>query len=173
MRTITTHTTVYKFDELTEEGKRKAIENLYDINVDFDWWGSTYDDAETIGCKITEFDIDRGSYCRLTCPDAHETARLIVENHGEMCDTRKLADEYLKDHDKIIDEAEKDEDGELSDEYAVDKLLDEIEKEFARALGEEYLSILRQEYEYQTSEEVIKETIEANDYDFLDNGKLA
>ena len=108
----------------------------------------------------------------MACPDAHETARLIVENHGEMCDTRKLADEYLKDHDKIIDEAEKDEDGELSDEYAVDKLLDEIEKEFARALGEEYLSILRQEYEYLTSEEVIKETIEANDYDFTEEGRI-
>ena len=170
MRTILT--TVYKFDELTEEGKRKALENLYDINVDFDWWDSTYDDAETIGCKITEFDLDRGSYCRLACPDAHETARLIVENHGEMCDTRKLADEYLKDHDKIIDEAEKDEDGELSDEYAVDKLLDELNAEFERALGEEYLSILRQEYEYQTSEEAIKEAIETNDYDFTEEGRI-
>ena len=173
MRTITTHTTVYKFNELSDKAKRQAIENLYDINVDFDWWENTYTDAETIGCKITEFDLDRGSYCRLTCPDAHETARLIVENHGEACETYKLATEYLKDHDKIIEEAERDEDGELSDEHAVGKLLDEVEKEFARALGEEYLSILRQEYEYLTSEEVVKETIEANDYDFLDNGKLA
>ena len=172
MRTITTHTTVYKFDELTEEGKRKALENLYDINVSFDWWDSTYDDAETIGCKITEFDLDRGSCCRLTCPDAHETARLIVENHGEMCETHKLATEYLKDHDKIIDEAERDEDGELSDEYAVDKLLDELNAEFERALGKEYLSLLRQEYEYLTGEEAIKETIEANAYDFTSEGRI-
>ena len=160
MRTITTHTTVYKFDELTEEGKRKALENLYDINVDFDWWDSTYDDAETIGCKITEFDIDRGSYCRLTCPDAHETARLIVENHGEMCDTRKLADEYLKDREKLARD-EDDFDG-----------LEALDTEFERALGEEYLSLLRQEYEYQTSEEAIKETIEANDYDFTSEGRI-
>ena len=157
MRTITTHTTVYKFDELTEEGKRKAIENLYDINVNFDWWENTYTDAETIGCEITEFDLDRGSYCRLACPDAHETARLIVENHGEMCDTRKLADEYLKDREKLA----RDED-----------LLEELDIEFERALGEEYLSLLRQEYEYLTSEEAIKEAIETNDYDFTKEGRI-
>jgi len=152
MRTILT--TVYKFDELTEAGKRKALENLYDINVDFDWWENTYTDAETIGCKITEFDLDRGSYCRLTCPDAHETARLIVENHGETCETYKLAKEYLKDYN---------EDGEYQGEH---------DAAFERALGEEYLSILRQEYEYQTSEEAIKETIEANDYDFTNEGRI-
>jgi len=163
MRTITTHTTVYKFDELTEEGKRKALENLYDINVDFDWWDSTYDDAETIGCKITEFDLDRGSYCRLTCPDAHETARLIVENHGEMCETYKLAKEYLKDYDAA---------GEGPDSDTADEIRDDLNGEFERALGEEYLSLLRQEYEYLTSEEVIKETIEANDYDFTSEGRI-
>ena len=166
MRTILT--TVYKFDELTEEGKRKAIERYYDINVSFDWWENTYTDAETIGCKITEFDLDRGSYCRLTCPDAHETARLIVENHGETCETYKLAKEYLKDHDKIIEEAERDEHGDFIEEPD----FFDLNAEFARALGEEYLSILRQEYEYQTSEEAIKETIEANAYDFTSEGRI-
>lgn len=172
MRAITTHTTVYKFNELSDKAKQKALAHLYDINVDHDWWNYTYDDAKNIGCEIDGFDIDRGSYCRLTCKDAHETARLIVENHGETCDTRILADEYLKDHDKIIEDAERDEDGELADEYAVDNLLDEIEKEFVRALGEEYLSILRKEYEYLTSEEAIIETINANDYEFTEEGRI-
>ena len=170
MRTV--QTPVYKFEELSENAKKTAIEKLYDINVDHDWWDSVYDDANTIGCKIKGFDTDRGNHCDLKCDDAHETARLIVENHGETCDTRKLADEYLKDHDKIIDEAERDEDGELSDEHAVDKLLDELNAEFQRALGEEYLSILRKEYEYLTSEEAIIETIEANEYEFTEDGKM-
>jgi hypothetical protein len=73
---------------------------------------------------------------------------------------------------KIIDAAERDEDGELSDEYAVDKLLGDLDTEFQRALGKEYLSILRREYEYQTSEEAIIETIEANDYDFTEDGRI-
>ena len=165
-------TKVYKFNELSDAAKQKALEKLYDINVEFDWWDSVYDDANTIGCKIKGFDIDRRCYCELKCEDAHETARLIIENHGEACDTYKLAAEYLKDHDKIIDEAERDEDGELSDEYTVDKLLDELNAEFERALGEEYLSMLRKEYEYLTSEEAIIKTIEANEYEFTKDGKM-
>lgn len=168
----TAHTTVYKFDELSDSAKQTAIEKLYDINVDNDWWDCIYDDAKTIGCKISGFDTDRGSYCDLKCDDAHETARLIVENHGETCDTRKLADEYLKDHDAIIDTAERDEDGELADEYAIDKKLDELNAEFQRALGEEYLVILRKEYEYLTSEAAIIETILANEYEFTEDGKM-
>lgn len=153
MRTITTHTTVYKFDELPEDAQRKVLEHYYDINVDFDWWEFTYEDAKTIGCEIDSFDLDRGSYCKLTCDDAHRTARLIVENHGETCGTRKLADEYLKDLEH-------------------GRPADEIEEEFIRALSKEYLSILRREYEHQTSEEAIKETIEANDYDFTIEGRI-
>ena len=36
MRTAIKKTKVYKFDELPEDGKEKAIENLYDINVDYE-----------------------------------------------------------------------------------------------------------------------------------------
>ena len=50
---------VYTFEELSPEGQRKAIERYYDINVDHEWWRYTYDDAEDIGLKITEFDLDR------------------------------------------------------------------------------------------------------------------
>jgi len=163
MRTITTHTDAYKFEELTDDAKRKAIENLYDINVDFEWWDSIYDDAKTIECTIKEFDIDRGSYCKLVCNDAHKTARLIVENHGETCDTRKLADEYLKAHANLG----RDDGGDIFTD-----LLENLDAEFARALGEEYLSLLRQEYEYLTSEDAIVETIQANEYEFTKDGKL-
>ena len=162
MRTV--QTPVYKFEELSDDAKQKAIEHLYDINVAFDWWDSTYDDAKQIGCEIHEFDTGRSNSINLKCLDAHETARLIVENHGETCDTRKLADEYLKDFDALA----RDEDGEVLNGDA----LYDLDKEFERARGEEYLSMLRQEYEYQTSEEAILETIEANEYEFLEDGKI-
>ena len=64
MRIKTTETKVYKFEELTDEQKEKAIEKLYDINVNYDQWDFTYDDAERIGLKLEGFDIDRGSYCK-------------------------------------------------------------------------------------------------------------
>ena len=164
MRTVTKHTDVYKFEELSDAAKQKAIGHLYDINVDFEWWEWTYEDAKTIGCEIHEFDTDRGNYCKLTCHDAHETATLILENHGETCDTHKLAKEYLKDFDAL----ERDEDGEILN----GRELEDLDEEFERALGEEYLSMLRREYEYQTSEEAIIETINANEYEFTEDGKL-
>ena len=43
MKTI--ETIVYQFDELTPEAQQKAIERLCSINVDFEWWDSTYEDA--------------------------------------------------------------------------------------------------------------------------------
>jgi hypothetical protein len=44
--------------------------------------------------------------------------------------------------------------------------------EFLCDLLEDYRIILSKEYNYQTSEETIKETIEANDYEFTAEGKL-
>ena len=64
MRTYTTEHTVYKFDELDESTKQAAIEKLWDINVDYEWWEFTYEDAANIGLKITEFDLDRHRSCK-------------------------------------------------------------------------------------------------------------
>ena len=79
MKNITT--TLYSYDELSEDAKDKAIEEMYDINVNHDWWEFTYDDAETIGLKITGFDIDRGSYCSGDfINSAYSVAKSIIKN---------------------------------------------------------------------------------------------
>jgi hypothetical protein len=158
--------TVYKFDELSDDAKQKAIQNLYDINIDYEWWESTYEDAALIGCTIDGFDLDRGSSIDFTCSDAGETAEKIMKEHGPDCETFKLAAQYVKDYDAL----ERDEEGDLTS--AGEDAKEELDRDFTRALSEEYLSILRREYEYQTSEEAIIETIEANDYDFTEDGKL-
>ena len=95
MRTI--ETVVYNFDELSEEAKKKAIESMADINVDYEWY------------------------------------------------------EFI---------------------YEFDKELDTLEYNFQQSLSEDYLSMLKKEYEYKTSEEAIIETIKANDYEFTEDGKL-
>jgi hypothetical protein len=177
MRTETTTRTLYQFSELSEDAKEKAIKNLWDINVDFEWWEFTYSDAAEIGLKIQGFDIDRGSYLKGSFTKAcTEVADLILSNHGEGCDTFKLATEFLKDRAALV---AKYSDGVktsiVSEEnvYDFDQECDELEEEFDRALKEEYLCILRKEYEYQTSEEAIIETIEANGYEFTEEGELA
>ena len=161
-------TKVYKFDELPEDIKEKAIENLYDINVDYEWWQFIYEDAEQIGLEITEFDIDRASYCKGKFTlSAEEVAANIIKDHGKDCETFKTASSYLKEHDPIFSEYFNTEDSKLED-----KLL-ELEDEFLKSLCEDYRIILSNEYEYLTSKEAIIETIKCNNYEFTEYGELA
>lgn len=174
MRTI--ETVVYKFSELSEEAKQKAIENLSTINVDHEWYDSTYEDAENIGIKIDSFDIDRGSYCNgKFIEDSNHCANAIIKNHVESCDTFKDAKNFLDEWGKLVTKYS---DGINTDkvhedkEYEFDQEADELESEFLKTILEDYRIILQKDYEYQTSEEAIKESIEANECEFTENGKL-
>jgi hypothetical protein len=169
MRTKITETKVWKFDELTEEQKDKAIEKLYDVNVDYNWWESTYEDAANIGLKIEGFDIGRGAYCKGKFTlSAAEVAANIIRDHGEDCETYKTAQSFLNDINPL-DVPDDD-----SDEFSVweDKML-EREDEFLESLLEDYRIILSKEFDYLTSREAIIETIKANEYEFDENGNIA
>src|SRR5688572_27255234 len=92
----TVRTKVFKFSELSESAKQTAIEKFRDVSVDYEWWESTYEDAENIGLKIKEFDIDRGSYVNGEFMlSAHEVAANIIRDHGETCETYKTAQTFL------------------------------------------------------------------------------
>lgn len=173
MRTIKTK--VYKFDELSLEAQKKAVEKHWEINVNYEWWEFVYEDAERIGLKITAFDIDRGSYCKgEVLSSCRECAELIKQEHGEQCETYKTAVKFLADWDN---EVAKHSDGLDTDrvaedkEYEFDKIADELEDDFLKSLLEDYRIILQKEYEYLTSEESIIESIRANEMEFLEDGK--
>ena len=173
MRIKTTEINVYKFEELTEDQKDKTIENLYNINVDFDWWQFTYEDAETIGLKLEGFDLDRNRHAEGSfLLSANEVAQNIFNNHGEECETYKTAKEFMEEWQPVFNDYM----DETSDKYesreSEDKLI-ELEDEFLKSLLEDYSIMLQHEYEYQTSREAIIETIEANDYEFDENGNIA
>lgn len=158
---------LYKYSELSEKAKQKVIEKLYDINVDYDWWQSVYDDAKEIGLKITSFDLDRnkhttGEFIRT----ADFTAKGIISNHGESCETYKIASQFLQESANISQENG----GEFTNKQ-YEKYTD-LETSFLNDLLEEYANILQKESEYLQSSEIIIETIEANDYDFTENGEL-
>lgn len=167
-------TKTYKFNELPEDIQNKVIEKYYDINVDYEWWESVYDDAANINLKITEFDINRGRYAKGDFIEtAFETANLIIANHGEHCETYKTAKDFITDYNELV---KKYSDGininiVIEDnEYEFDNDLDDLEHDFLYSLLEDYAIILKKEYEYLTSREAIIETIEANDYDFTEHG---
>ena len=177
MRIDIKKTKVYPFAELSDEAKQAALEKLYDVNVDYEWWDCTFDDAANVGIKITEFNIDRGDYI-YTCKgdftlDAEEVANKIIAEHGATCETYKTASEFLKDASAKQIAFENDEDYDPDYEGFCESVEhEEIEAAFKRSILEDYRIMLQHEYDYLASKEAIVETIEANDYEFTADGKL-
>ena len=167
MKTISIN--LYKFSELSEEAKQKAIEKLYYINVDHDWWAFTYEDAKNIGLKITSFDLDRNRHAKGEFIwDAKDVAEAILENHGKHCETYKTAKNFLDEVSPLI---KKESELDYRD-YDLEAEISDLQDEFLKNLLEDYSIMLQNECEYLQSEKSIIETIEANDYDFTENGDL-
>jgi len=168
MKTI--EISLYKFDELSDGAKQNAINELSDINVDYSWWENTYEDANNVGLKITSFDLDRNRQADGKFEmHPNSVAFQVLENHGEECATYNTASIYLN----TIEEIEsKYPGGTDEDEYNIEEETEEAKDEFLKSLLEDYSIILQNESEYLQSEEAIKETILANDYDFTEEGKL-
>lgn len=163
---------LYKFAELSAEAKNKAVEKLWDINVDHNWWEYTFEDAKQIGLIIEAFNIDHGTIKANFDDGAEQTAPLIMANHGAGTYTYQLASNYWADRNRLIENSPKDEHGQFVDEYEVDGDLDQLDHDFLVDLKGEYLDLLRKDYEYNTDKENIIATIEANDYDFTEDGEL-
>lgn len=156
---------LYKFDELSKEAQETAIKKLSDINVSFDWWGTTYEDAKNIGLEINTFDLDRNKHAKGSfILSTAEVAANIVKDHGESCETYKTAESFLEKFNPVFAKYMETEEGE-------DTLI-EMEEAFLKELLEDYANILQKESEYLQSEESIIETIKANDYYFTVDGKL-
>ena len=163
---------LYEFSELSEQAKKTAIENLYDCNVNYEWWECMYDDAENIGLKITSFDLDRNRHAKgeFNLSPA-EVAQNILNEHGNMCETYKTAEKFLSDFNPLfadyLDEA-----SENYESLELENQMLELETEFLNSLLEDYSILLQKEYEYLCSEDAIIETIETYGYDFKVNGEI-
>lgn len=143
---------VYKFTELDDRAKEKARDWYREHALDYDWWEYLYEDAKGIGLKIMGFDLGRSqSLDAKLFKSIGEVCALIVANHGKECSTYKLAQEYYRR--RQTNEPFHDED-------------------FLYALKQEYWALLNQEMEYLLSNEAVDESIEANDYEFTESGKL-
>ena len=158
-------TTVYQFDELNEKAKEHARDWYRQGALDYDWWDYIYDDAETIGLTITDFDLDRNRHAtgKLT-KSIKEACQLIHANHGKACDTYQVATEYLGTI-THVDQAESNDEEDHDDER------EEVREHFEQALLEEYSIMLQHEYEYLMSNESVDETIRCNEYEFTEAGK--
>lgn len=199
MRQDTVTTDVYKFEELTDEAKQNALEELHDINTDYDWWNFVYEDTKEAG-KLIGIDIDtiyfsgfssqgdgacfEGSYAykkgsvkaiKEFNPNDEEL-HSIVES---LCNIQKSAFYSLtakvKQRGRYMHENCTDID--VYDSRTDEGVYDEFGTagELTKALRAFMTWIYKRlEFTYDDlqSEEAIISTIEANEYEFTKDGKL-
>lgn len=140
MRQETIIKTWLKFSELSDEGKRKAIDNNRDISVDYGWWDFVFEDYTIKLKKLGFWDIklyftgfsSQGDGACFTA----KHKRGYIEHRGH----------YYHENSMRCDN---------------DVLL-----EVARRIAQDLYSTLEKNYEYYTSDECVAESIEANDCEF-------
>jgi hypothetical protein len=187
METITKTYKVYNFEELKPEIQEKVIQELYDINIFFDWYKDDdiyFEIAKDYGLEINmdeiNFSIDRENYAAFETYNHSQKEnyypgirindfKTFVKKAGLRMNKR-LRECYIKVEHKhyaggIIDnyldiEGDLKEEEEQRLEQSLDNFLDEV------------LTQLKNDYNYLTSREAIIETIECNNYTFLANGKM-
>ena len=164
---------IYSFDELSESAKETA-RNWFRDGMEY-FIGST-EDAEQIGLNITEYDIYHQSIKGKFTQSAMSTMWAIEREHGEDCETYRTAQQFKTAWAELV---KKHSDGINTDivtednQYEFDQEADELEEEFLRELLEDYLVMIRKDYEYQESDEWIDENIRINEYEFTEKGKIA
>ena len=137
---------VYGFDELDPKVQAKVLNDMSDINIEYDWWTDTYEDADMVGLRIVSFDVNDGSITVVPNIPVSEIIEKILASHGGCCNTAKTATKNS---------------GPL-----------DLEDDFMEEIAKDYLDNLREDYEYRTSTVGIVESINANEFEFLKDGTL-
>jgi len=176
---------IYQFDELPTEAAKERARGWYrEGALDYDWWDCIYQDAETIGLKITSFDLDRSRHANghLTM-SLVESCKAILKEHGEACETYKTSSEYLTKYNRLDnakDEAiralsfqdfENGKETDLGDQFETD--VEALTEEYQQQLLEDYSLMLQHEYEWLLADEQVEESIRANAYEFTEEGERA
>ena len=136
--------TIYKFEELSEDVQQELIDKYRYTRVECDWWDYIEEEIKEQGGKLIEFGLD-GHYIKIEIDYPIDFAKAIVANHGSSCDTYTISEDFIN--------------GELSG------------KEYVEAIAEQYLSILRLEYEYLTSDEFVREELIDIEGEYYEDGR--
>ena len=183
MKTQTIEAKVYTFKELSEEAQEKAIEEMGEINVWHDWHESTLEFAAeewlgkySIGFepKSVCFDLYRREFY-IDSKGIHiaDQARFFRAISGHPGYTVPASEGTLEAYFETVHFGG----GSARTHLYVSDYRDETTKElpfdtdeFFQDLCRDLLSQLSKEYDYLTSREAIEETIEANEYEFYEDG---
>lgn len=190
-------TKVYPFSELSEEAQEKALESLSDINASHDWYEYTLEewkeklsaagfesaDIQFSGfwsqgdgaCFDARVDVEKALntilFCNKTIDPKMSTWLRLAELERLSARIEKIGHHYVHENARRLylrdDMDEKQ--ARLAGIDALEACLEELRLDFCQAI----YSALEEEYEYLTSREKIVETIEANEYEFTEDGRLA
>ncbi len=157
-------TKVFTFNELSDPAKVTAREWYLEGAFDYDWWDNTYEDADTIGIKITSFDVYRVEIEGRLIDDAVAVAKAIIENHGPDCDTYKLAKIFCTE--VVPVRMLKGE-----DDYRGTEEYNQAAASLQKNLLTAYLTMLGNEYTWLSSDECVDDSIRSNEYTFTETGE--
>lgn len=188
---------VYKFNELSEDIQGKVVEKHYNINVEFDdWYEFTIDDAKEIGklmgieikniyfsgfssqgdgaCFEGYYEYEREGLKKVkdyapVDERLHRIAKDLQDiqrkNFYQLKANVKQSGHYLHEYCTRIN-VDRYDDKEMTED-AEDKVIEYL-RDFMRWIYRQ----LEQQYDYLTSEEAIIETIQANEYEYTEDGEM-
>jgi hypothetical protein len=181
-------TKVFTFDELNEDAKQKAIENMrnsYYEHNDFCSWaiddcallepiekelielfGSNYDFPLIKNNRKVYFSLDRDRHIDIS-------KAMEIQNSTQFLQWLGLDEELIEKVDYTIFEDEIEFLNQSDDEFTDEELekLKQAEEKFHNHCLD-ILNRLEQNYEYRFTDEAIIEDIECNAYEFTEEGKL-
>lgn len=199
MKTITKEFTIYEYSDIlyNEDLKQKILQKYYDINTGFDWFKYILEDwktkLEAIGFINPEINFtgfySQGDGASFTC-EYIDIKKIAI--HSELFTNREINALYALWNNGCIEAAIKRNthhyyhkytitnefyDGQMLIRWThlqkiVDRLREYIDN-LILTLSDAIYKQLETEYEYLTSEAAILKTIQANNYDFYEDGSIA
>jgi hypothetical protein len=192
--------TVYKFNELSDEAKDKAIEDYRQDGFGYEWWDYIFEDAKRMGslmgitvdkiyfsgfssqgdgaCFEGSYEYVKGSVKAIREETGDSDKDLAAIAKGLQAEQRrnfyglsanvKQRGHYSHEFCTEIDVQDNRDNApwQVSDE--VEEAIKDLLRDFMRWI---YRSLER-EWHYMNSDAAITENIEANEYEFLENGRM-
>ncbi|MBS0352644.1 MAG: hypothetical protein JSR83_01895 [Proteobacteria bacterium] len=175
--------TVYSFNELSEAAQKRVLNEFSDINVEFNWYEDTFGTiraaGELLGLEIGDIYFDAYSYCIFDASYEYvRGAAKAVRNefpqdtklHGIAKDLQALQKRHFYSLSCAVTE------GRSMNHYRCFRFGEDYECKDLGDIIDDFARwariLLRDEYKYLTSDEAVKEMIEANGYEFTEAGKL-
>jgi hypothetical protein len=200
MRTIITETIAYKFDELSKEAQEKAIDKNRDFNVSFDDWyefiveyfkeSNEYFDVDKVYFSgfwsqgdgaMFEYSGIKGQLISdfLLTLDLSPMRKAWLNNNAGFYGNGKQRGHYYHEKSCSHSISLEVDNGDVPYGSNFRGWIESFDSQFEEFVIDKYESMccdlystLEKEYNYLTSDEVIKESLIENDYEFDINGNI-